>query len=144
MNRCVRLSQRELSAIDLLALSSSFLPESTREFNNEILKTHNEIRSRHSAPALKWNSKLAAEAQRWAEDLAKRNHIQPSSSNDYGENIAYMSGKRKETAISPLDMIRQSIPICVDAFLRKGLTSKLSEKVRSGGAMGSKSPLIHT
>jgi len=67
-------------------------PQSTREFNNEILKSHNEIRSRHSASALKWSSKLAADAQRWAEDLAKRNCIQPSSSNDYGENIAYMSG----------------------------------------------------
>lgn len=67
-------------------------PQSTREFNNEILKSHNEIRSRHSAAALKWNSKLAAEAQSWAEDLAKRNCIQPSSSHDYGENIAYMSG----------------------------------------------------
>lgn len=85
--------------LQLTSVSYSFLPESTREFNNEILKSHNEIRSRHSAAALKWNSKLAAEAQSWAEDLAKRNCIQPSSSHDYGENIAYMSGKRKETAL---------------------------------------------
>lgn len=69
-----------------------FLPETTREFNNELLKTHNTIRSQHSAAPLKWNSKLAAEAQRWAEDLASRNCIQPSGSNDYGENMAYMSG----------------------------------------------------
>lgn len=67
-------------------------PQSTREFNKEILTSHNEIRSRHSASALKWNSQLASEAQRWAEELASRNCIQSSSSNDYGENIAYMSG----------------------------------------------------
>lgn len=67
-------------------------PQSTREFKNELLKSHNEIRTQHGAPSLKWNSKLAAEAQSWAEDLASRNCIQPSSSNDYGENIAYMSG----------------------------------------------------
>ena len=67
--------------------------ESTREFNKEILTSHNEIRSRHGASALKWNSQLASEAQRWAEELASRNCIQSSSSNDYGENIAYMSGK---------------------------------------------------
>lgn len=58
-----------------------------------MLKSHNEIRAQHGATSLKWNSKLASEAQSWAEDLAGRNTIQPSSSNDYGENIAYMSGK---------------------------------------------------
>ena len=68
--------------------------ESAREFKNEILKSHNEIRAQHGATSLKWNSKLASEAQSWAEDLASRNTIQPSSSNDYGENIAYMSGKK--------------------------------------------------
>lgn len=67
--------------------------ESAREFKNEMLKSHNEIRAQHGATSLKWNSKLASEAQSWAEDLASRNTIQPSSSNDYGENIAYMSGK---------------------------------------------------
>jgi len=67
-------------------------PQSAREFKNEILKSHNEIRAQHGATSLKWNSKLASEAQSWAEDLASRNTIQPSSSNDYGENIAYMSG----------------------------------------------------
>lgn len=67
-------------------------PQSAREFKNEILKSHNEIRAQHGATSLKWNSTLASEAQSWAEDLASRNTIQPSSSNDYGENIAYMSG----------------------------------------------------
>ena len=78
-----------------ISLLNFFLPETTREFNNELLKTHNTIRSQHSAAPLKWSSKLAAEAQRWAEDLASRNCIQPSGSNDYGENIAYMSGNNR-------------------------------------------------
>ena len=69
-----------------------FPTESSREFKNDILKAHNEMRSQHGAPSLKWNSRLASDAQSWAEELAKRNCIQHSSSRDVGENIAYMSG----------------------------------------------------
>jgi len=82
--------------------------ESAREFKNEILKSHNEIRAQHGATSLKWNSTLASEAQSWAEDLASRNTIQPSSSNDYGENIAYMSGKKSVINYSQSHMLKSS------------------------------------
>lgn len=67
--------------------------ETSRGFKNDILKAHNEYRAQHGVKPLKWNSKLASEAQSWAENLAKRNCIQHSSSRDYGESIAYMSGE---------------------------------------------------
>ncbi|XP_048580166.1 Golgi-associated plant pathogenesis-related protein 1 isoform X2 [Nematostella vectensis] len=67
-------------------------PQNAREFKNDILKTHNDYRAQHGTKALKWNARLASEAQSWAENLAQRNAIQHSSSREYGESIAYMSG----------------------------------------------------
>ena len=117
------LSKTLINLITLSSFSFQFQPESTREFNNEILKTHNEIRSRHSAPSLKWSSKLASEAQSWAEDLAGRNCIQPSSSHDYGENIAYMSGKKEKDCVE-VSSLYKTVTVESEAwgsFLRKQL-----------------------
>ena len=62
------------------------------KFQKDCLDAHNEYRRQHGAPALKWSSKLAADADKWAKDLAKRGVIQHTSSRDQGENIGYKSG----------------------------------------------------
>lgn len=61
-------------------------------FKNDILKTHNSYRKVHSAPALKWSNKLYQNAQRWADQLAKRGYMQHENQNEEGENIACMKG----------------------------------------------------
>ena len=81
---------------DVFIVCYTLSTESSREFKNDILKAHNECRRQHGAAPLKWNSRLATEAQNWAKELAQRNCIQHSSSSDYGENICYMSGKCRQ------------------------------------------------
>jgi len=39
-------------------------------FENDCLKAHNEYRAKHGVPPLKWNAQLAADAQKWANNLA--------------------------------------------------------------------------
>ena len=92
-NVCLITSLKPAKTFSLSLLHST---ESSREFKNDILKAHNECRRQHGAAPLKWNSRLATEAQNWAKELAQRNCIQHSSSNDYGENICYMSGKCRQ------------------------------------------------
>ena len=61
------------------------------KFQKDCLDAHNEYRRDHGAPPLKWSSKLANDADKWAKDLARRGVIQHFSSRDQGENIAYKS-----------------------------------------------------
>lgn len=63
------------------------------KFQKDCLDAHNEYRRQHGAPALKWSSKLANDADKWAKNLAKRGVIQHASSSDQGENIGYLSGE---------------------------------------------------
>lgn len=61
-------------------------------FKNDILKAHNSYRKNHAAPALKWSSKLEANAQKWAKELAKKGYLQHASQSEEGENIACLKG----------------------------------------------------
>lgn len=61
-------------------------------FKKDILESHNQYRRQHGAQPLQWSSKLASGAEQWAKQLAKQNKIQHGTG-DFGENIAYMSGK---------------------------------------------------
>lgn len=63
------------------------------KFQKECLDAHNSYRSQHGAPSLKWSAKLASDCEKWARELAKKNALQHSSG-DYGENLAFASGKR--------------------------------------------------
>lgn len=62
-----------------------------KNLKKDILDSHNQYRRQHGAPPLKWSSKLASDAERWAKQLAKQNKIQHGTG-EFGENIAYMSG----------------------------------------------------
>ena len=62
-----------------------------KNLKKDILDSHNHYRRQHGAPPLKWSSKLASDAEKWAKQLAKQNKIQHATG-EFGENIAYMSG----------------------------------------------------
>lgn len=60
---------------------------------NESLTSHNNYRKLHGAPALKWSVKLANNAQKWANELAKKGSMQHANQNEEGENLSYAKGK---------------------------------------------------
>ncbi|KAG1465082.1 hypothetical protein G6F56_004953 [Rhizopus delemar] len=49
---------------------------------NTILRKHNTVRAKHHAPALKWNKKVAAYAQKWSNKC-----VFEHSYGGYGENL---------------------------------------------------------
>ena len=62
------------------------------QFQKECLDNHNELRAQHGALALKWSAKLASDCEKWAKELLRNNKLEHSSG-DYGENLAFASGK---------------------------------------------------
>ena len=64
------------------------------KFQKECLDAHNKFRAEHGVPPLKWSSKLASDSEKWAKELLHNNKLQHSSG-EYGENLAFASGKRK-------------------------------------------------
>ncbi len=64
-----------------------------KDFKKDALEAHNDYRGKHGAPAMKWSSKLEANAQRWADDIAKRGYLQHDNQKAEGENIACMKGR---------------------------------------------------
>uniref|UniRef100_A0A9L0I5Y0 Golgi-associated plant pathogenesis-related protein 1 n=1 Tax=Equus asinus TaxID=9793 RepID=A0A9L0I5Y0_EQUAS len=77
----------------------------SKQFNDEVLKAHNEYRRQHGVPPLKLCKKLNREAQQYSEALASTRilkHSPESSRGQCGENLAWASydqtGKMLETA----------------------------------------------
>ena len=62
-------------------------------FRNDALNAHNQYRSKHGAPPLKWSSELESSAQRWANQLAKKGYLQHDKQQVEGENLACMKGR---------------------------------------------------
>lgn len=62
------------------------------DFKKDALNTHNTYRQTHGSGTFKWSTKLEANAQRWAESLAKKGYLQHDNQNEEGENIACMKG----------------------------------------------------
>lgn len=62
------------------------------QFQKECLDNHNELRAKHGSPALKWSAKLASDCEKWAKELLRNNKLEHSSG-EYGENLAFASGK---------------------------------------------------
>nr|XP_040141975.1 Golgi-associated plant pathogenesis-related protein 1 isoform X1 [Ictidomys tridecemlineatus] len=66
----------------------------SKQFNNEVLKAHNEYRQKHGVPPLKLCKKLNQEAQQYSEALASTRilkHSPESSRGQCGENLAWAS-----------------------------------------------------
>ena len=53
-----------------------------------LVDAHNKLRARHCAPPLKWSTKVAASAQKWADQLHARGCGLVHSGGAYGENLA--------------------------------------------------------
>src|SRR5207302_48623 len=53
-----------------------------------LLEAHNRVRARHCAPPLAWSAKLAASAQKWADNLGARGCGLQHSGGPHGENLA--------------------------------------------------------
>ena len=64
------------------------------QFQKDCLNAHNNYRAQHGAPPLKWSSKLASDAEKWAKELVKLNRLQHHTGDD-GENLAFASGSFK-------------------------------------------------
>ncbi|EDO34556.1 predicted protein, partial [Nematostella vectensis] len=62
------------------------------KFKSECVISHNYYRSLHDAPPLNWSPMLAAEAQNWAEKLARSGSFRRSGDKDRGENLAFAFG----------------------------------------------------
>ncbi|XP_006872213.1 PREDICTED: golgi-associated plant pathogenesis-related protein 1-like [Chrysochloris asiatica] len=65
-----------------------------KQFNNEVLKAHNEYRQKHGVSSLKLCKKLNREAQKYSEALASTRilkHSSEASRNQCGENLAWAS-----------------------------------------------------
>ena len=61
------------------------------EFQRQLLESHNKRRHEHGVSPLEWDSMLAAEAQAWADKLAREENLYHSSvdvRHYLGENLA--------------------------------------------------------
>jgi hypothetical protein len=64
------------------------------KFRQAILRSHNELRARHGAPAFTLDDRLNIYAQNWANHLAASGTLQHSGGN-YGENLYYVSSSSR-------------------------------------------------
>jgi len=53
-----------------------------------VVDAHNRVRAKHCAPPLQWSAKVAASAQRWANNIRDRGCALGHSGGQYGENLA--------------------------------------------------------
>lgn len=60
-----------------------------------LTERHNYWRGKLGLPPLKWSNQLAAEAQKWADNLASRGCVMQHSNTRYGENIYWSMGKKR-------------------------------------------------
>lgn len=71
-------------------------PQNLKEFIDDAVKTHNDLRKKHGVPSVKHSKDLSDYAQKWAEHLAATGSFGHSScqlkSDRLGENIACRSG----------------------------------------------------
>jgi uncharacterized protein YkwD len=59
---------------------------------NQILTLHNNLRTKYRAPALKWNTTLAASAQSWTNQCKFSHDVTTLRRLNYGENLAVVNG----------------------------------------------------
>ncbi|EYC00465.1 hypothetical protein Y032_0115g484 [Ancylostoma ceylanicum] len=73
-----------------LFIFSSFHQSSMPDnFIKQIIGSHNARRRAHGVPDLRWNDHLAAQAQAWAERVARQAHISYKELSGIGENITF-------------------------------------------------------
>lgn len=89
-------SSSRLAPLCLLLLVAASLAVATPE---DYLNPHNVARINVGVPAVVWNDTVSAFAEDYAADLyAGGCHLQPSSTQDYGENLYFNSDQSSTTA----------------------------------------------
>ncbi|XDA72351.1 hypothetical protein R6Z07F_002630 [Ovis aries] len=93
-----RAPSREAAQCSALGVEQRAEPamgkSASKQFNDEVLKAHNEYRKQHGVPPLKLCKKLNREAQQYSEALASTRilkHSPESSRGQCGENLAWAS-----------------------------------------------------
>ncbi|XP_068695407.1 titin-like isoform X2 [Montipora foliosa] len=82
--------KRRRSSVRRRSKSGAHLtPAEKEKFKTECVVSHNYYRTFHDAPPLRWSPLLAAEAQNYAERLAKTDSLTHSGQKDRGENLAF-------------------------------------------------------
>lgn len=84
----------EKPLLQLTVKSVTMGKSASKQFAEEVLRTHNDYRKQHGVPALKLCKKLNREAQQYSEALASTRilkHSPESSSGNCGENLAWAS-----------------------------------------------------
>lgn len=84
--------------------SSTF--SSPEEFNNLILKHHNDFRRKHGAPEMKISHILNRYAQEWAETLAREDRLAHRPNSQYGENLYCLWSSDPNAKANPKDVCR--------------------------------------
>ena len=64
-------------------------------FGKKALETHNKFRAAHQAPALKWSSALARDAEVWAKQIARVGRLRHDNTSD-GENVFMVFGRETD------------------------------------------------
>jgi hypothetical protein len=86
----VKQATAALLAVALLAMQANAEP-TPKNFRSILLEDHNRVRAEHGSASLKWNDALAKNAQKWAENLAKRDAFEhaprKSGAKAQGENL---------------------------------------------------------
>jgi uncharacterized protein YkwD len=73
--------------IALAMLGGATAPSAPADFATRIVATHNAERARVGTKPLAWSGTLAADAQNWADHLAKTNSFEHASQTSQGENL---------------------------------------------------------
>lgn len=84
---------------------SKLFSSKTADFENEALVIHNEYRRDHGVPPLVLNKELNKVAQKWADELAKKDSMAYSLNKKYGESVYSGWSADPNTKITAKDCI---------------------------------------
>ncbi|XP_031567085.1 protein PRY1-like isoform X2 [Actinia tenebrosa] len=106
-------------------------------FDTNCLDAHNEYRKKHGSPPLKWSASLAADAQKWADQLAKEDKFEHDmksvTSKNQGENLAYFSPPKKKCMGAKKDDCVQCSEMVADWYNEVNDYDFNTGKAKAGG-----------
>lgn len=76
-----------ISALGLLMLCGTSLPDPQADFANRLVATHNAERARVGTKPLAWSDSLAKDAAIWAAEMARTDSFEHAKQSGQGENL---------------------------------------------------------
>lgn len=92
---------------NLLSFQSKLFSSKASDFENEALEVHNEYRREHGVPPLVLNKDITKIAQKWADELAKKDSMAYSLNQTYGESVYCGWSADPNTKIKARDCIQK-------------------------------------